>query len=590
MADDDKKKEQPDSDDEFAFPSDDFKTDGGDAGEEGAGLGNLPPLSDFESASSDRDEGELGGLPPLSDLEESEPQSSSGRLKQPDSDFKPESSLDTPTPAGFDTPSAESPGSGFQNVGADSDFSPETPEIGPGPDSDIETPMFDSAFGGQDSGFDTPAGGQGGAGVPPTGAPTQAMETPMFGESPSGGGLGFDDDAFGLGGGGGAGGGGGNFGTPGGGTPAPDFGADTEIAAQAAATPPPVQKGGVNPLVAVVVLIVGALVGLLGGQFVNLPFFPDASQQQIDSLTQQVRTLESQLARVTADPLGTGDGRLSQEEINQMIEEKDRLSAELITLQEEHTAAEQQTFAAQELLAEVETELTQTTEEYAETRREYEQLLDAVSIISARQEGLLSEVDRLTGLVGQLEDADQRRIATKEALAHGAQRLQVIIGEGMPLTPERFARQSRINRVEQLSSQIAGSNWVSPEMMREYTSLFLKELEIAESREYFFASIPVEDRYGGRHMKWAECVMNGNWSVYFRTLDGRHIGIYENVGTAETPNYTFVQFLPSAVEKSIETQIVNSRTPGWESKVRLLADKQELIGSETDWQRWFSSL
>jgi hypothetical protein len=584
MADDDKKKDKQDSEDEFAFPSEDFKTDGDDAGEEAGGLGNLPPLSDFESASSDDRGDDLGGLPPLSDLEDSGEQPAGGRAKQPESDFKPESSLDTPTPAGFDTPSSESPGSGFQNLGADSDFSPETPEIGPGPDSDIETPMFDSAFGGQDSGFDTPMGGGGGGGVPATGAPTQAMETPMFGESPSGGGLGFDDDAFGLGGGGGAPSGGGVN------TPAPDFGADTQVSAPPMAATPPPSRGGVSPIVAVVVLLVGALVGLLGGQFVNLPFFPDVAQERINELTQQNTNLQSQLARATADPLGTGEGRLSQEEIDQLLEEKDRLSNELVTLEQQHNEAEQATLAAQERYAILESDLDQLTADYADTRTEYEQLLDAVSIISARQEGLLSEVDRLTGLVGQLEDADQRRIATKEALEHGIQRLQVTIREGMPLTPERFAREQRMARVGQLSNQVAGSNWVAPEMVREYTTLFLSELEIAESREYFFAKIPVEDRYGGRHMKWAECVMNGNWSVYYRTLDGNQIGIYENVGTADTPEYTFVQFLPSAVEKSIETQIVNSRTPGWENQVRLLAEKQDLAGSETDWQRWFSSL
>jgi hypothetical protein len=586
MADDDKKKDQPDSDDEFAFPSEDFKTDGGEGGEGEGGLGNLPPLSDFESASSDRDEGDLGGLPPLSDLEESEPQPTGGRIRQPESDFRPESSLDTPTPAGFDTPPGGSPGSGFQNIGADSDFSPETPEIGPGPDSDIETPMFDSAFGGQDSGFDTPMGGRDrDRGTPATGAPTQAMETPMFGESPSGGGLGFDDDAFGLGGGGGA------PGSRPGDTPAPDFGADTHMSAQqpVAAGPPP-RGGGVSPLVAVIVLIVGGLLGLLGGQFVNLPLFPDASQQRIDELTQQNLNLQNQLQRATADPLGTGEGRLSQEEIDQLIQEKDRLTAELVSLQDRHAAAEEATVDVEERFALRQAEFDQLSADYAETRMEYEQLQDAVSIISARQEGLLSEVDRLTGLVGQLEDADQRRIATKEALAHGIQRLQVTVREGMPLTPERFARNQRLARVEQLTNQVGGSNWVDPDMMREYTSLFLKELEIAESREYFYARIPVEDRYGGRHMKWAECLMNGNWSVYYRTLDGKHIGIYENVGTAQTPEYAFVQFLPAAVEKSIETQIVNSRTPGWEEKVRLLADKQELITSETEWQRWFSSL
>lgn len=584
MADEEKKKEESKSEEEFAFPSDDFKTDGG--GDEG-GLGNLPPLSDFESDESSRsDEGGLGGLPPLSDLEESDPQPTGGRIKPQESSGAP------PTPAG------PSPGSGFQGIGADSDFSPETPEIGPGPDSDIATPMFDSAFGGQDtSGFNTPVGGQGGGGgVPPTGAPTQAMETPMFGDSPSGGGLGFDDDAFGLGGGGGKGGsGGGGFGGDdfggGRGTPAPSFGPDT----QAAPPPPPgmaapPEKSGVSPLVAVIVLLVGAVVGLVGGQFFSIHGFPDVQQSRIQEQQTEIQMLQNRLQAAIQDPIGGGETQLTPEEIDRLIDEKDRLSAEITALQQQQATAEQGAIGAEERLRLVQADLDQTTAEYAETRSEYERLLDEVSIISARQEGLIAETERLTGLVGQLEEADQRRIASKEALQHGIERLSITVREGIPLTPERFARNARMDRVAALGSQVSGSNWVAPDMVREFTSLFLEELEIAQSREYFFARIPVETRFGGREVKWAECVMNGNWSVYYRTLDGRQIGLYENVGTPDSPEFAFVQFLPSALEKSIEAQIVNARTPGWEDKVRLLADKEQALTTESEWQRWFSSL
>ena len=77
--------------------------------------------------------------------------------------------FETPTSdTGLDTPS----GAGFQDLAADSDFTPETPEVAPpGPDSDIDTPMFDSAFGGGTDFSD----------AADTSAPTQAMETPMFG-------------------------------------------------------------------------------------------------------------------------------------------------------------------------------------------------------------------------------------------------------------------------------------------------------------------------------------------------------------------------------------------------------------------------
>ena len=194
MADDKKKDNKPQ----------DFSSD--------SGLGNLPPLSDFDSQSGissdsglpplssfdsdiSRTPSDAGGLPPISDIEIQTPMPTGGNVR--------------PSPPGFGAPKdtfssggLASSGGGFQDLAADSDFSPETPEIGPGPDSNVDTPMFDSAFGGGSGGFsaavDTPA-------------PTQAMETPMFGASgplPSGGGGGgFGGGDFGGFGGGGAGGG-----------------------------------------------------------------------------------------------------------------------------------------------------------------------------------------------------------------------------------------------------------------------------------------------------------------------------------------------------------------------------------------------
>ena len=119
-----------------------------------SGLGNLPPLSDFDSKPgvasdsglpplSDFDTGtsDHGGLPPISDIDIQTPEPTGGYVR--------------PAPPGFDSgkkPPAEekfSSTTGFQDLAADSDFSPETPEIGPGPgpDVNVDTPMFDSAFG-----------------------------------------------------------------------------------------------------------------------------------------------------------------------------------------------------------------------------------------------------------------------------------------------------------------------------------------------------------------------------------------------------------------------------------------------------------
>jgi hypothetical protein len=164
-----------------------------------SGLGNLPPLSDFDSHAGAAFESD--GLPPLGNF------GSGGArgLTPSDDDLSAISDLDVETPGtpgdlyssggGVNTPSSPTPSTGFQDLAADSDFSPETPEIGPGPDSNLDTPMFDSAFGGGSqfdrnmrASLDTPA-------------PTQAMETPMFGaasapRSAGGGGGGFGDDVL----------------------------------------------------------------------------------------------------------------------------------------------------------------------------------------------------------------------------------------------------------------------------------------------------------------------------------------------------------------------------------------------------------
>ena len=176
------------------------------------GMGSLPPLSDFDSTegegagdsdlppldtpdSDTTDEGPISGLPPIVDIRVDTPAVRPSDLDTP-TPSKPDEPP-TPTPAGFDTPgdqldSPEPAGLGFQDFAADSDFSPETPEIGPGPDSDIETPMFDSAFGGDSDDFSTGSTG--------TSAPTQAMEPPLFGSQseidrggPAAGGVGRVD-------------------------------------------------------------------------------------------------------------------------------------------------------------------------------------------------------------------------------------------------------------------------------------------------------------------------------------------------------------------------------------------------------------
>ncbi len=638
MADEEKRKgdDQPEKEDEpFQAPSDDFQTS--DEGEEqeldfGAltgggpskqededqGLGDLPPLSDFESSEGDtqpaasadkpdepEEEAWDSGLPPLSDLGMGEEDSGGHETPAPEagraSDFESpasDSGFDTPTgESGFDTPTPA--GAGFQDLTSDSDFSPETPDIGPGPDSDVETPMFDSAFG---AGGDEPGGGD---------APTRAMETPMFGGDQGGGG----EDEFGAGGGGefqgfeegafGAEMGQDAFGEGGGGTPMPDFSPDTGVTG--AEGPPPGAYAAVGDdgddgmnrgVLVVVFLLVGAIVGILGGPWVASqvgmpealnPFVEEIQQreQQITSLQGENTNLRNQVAEmqqiVEVIGPGTAPYEVSPERITELLEQQRQIEQEIAMLDEELSLL-------QEELSLVNEDLERTNEEFVVAQQEYEDLLNETSITQARQQGLIAEVDRLTSLVGELEDANARRQATRNALQSAMERLAVQIEEGLPLTPREFDREERAAAAQALLDRIEETNWVDPDLLNDYTNLYLRELEIAESQKYFFARIPVRDRFGVVTNKWAECVMNGNWSVYYRTLDGRNIGVYANTAETGAPRYEFVEDFPREAQTHIQEQIFANRTPGYQERIQVLAQQEVELERGTAWQRVFDSL
>lgn len=569
-------------------------------------LGSLPPLSDFESSEGGSDSGQpakdepdadldsdLGGLPPISDIPVETPVPTGGNVRPAPPGYergRRGEGAQTPSEgdSGFETPSSD-PGTGFHDLAADSDFTPETPEIGPGPDSDIETPMFDSAFGAGDSSLDTPSQQQ-------TSAPTQAMETPMFGQSgqPAAGrqgasGMGFDDDAFGSGGQG--------FDL---GTPAPDFSPDTAGPTQmtpppAGVRPAPAPRGGGSGmaiLVGIIMLIVGLAVGVFSGGYftknvVNLPFNPWATelenaQREIASLrqTNQELVVQNNELREMKEELGVA---VSIEEIERMQEEVRQLSAQLETLRAD---VGQEQAELDRLTREVELK----NEEYAVAEQDYESLLNLTAIERARRDGLLSETDRLETQVGRLEEADARRMQTKKALEHAVDLLVVEVREGIPLTPAKYARDARLDAVERLRAKVESANWVDPELLNEYTSLYMAELAIAQSREYFFAKVPVADRFGVRGTMWAECVMNGNWSVYYRTIDGAHIGVYENIASSGTPRYEFRDHTVKELRANVEKTIAAMRTPDYQQKIAALVEKQTIVDHKSEGQRLYDSL
>jgi predicted nucleic acid-binding Zn-ribbon protein len=491
-----------------------------------------------------------------------------------------------------------SSGTGFQDLAADSDFSPETPEIGPGPDSNVDTPMFDSAFGG---GGDMPSGDSGGFGSGmDTPAPTQAMETPMFGggQPPSGGaggGSGFDAGGFGGGfdnaGGGGMGGG---FDT---GTPPPDFGPDTDM--QAGGMPPTGGDGGgkkgagagVLAGVGIAALIVGILLGPILAGMLPLPAALNPQAAEISAKDQQIQSLNQQLSELRRVQNQGGPVDVSPEEVK-------RLQTEIVRLREEEGQLSSQVDTLNADVSERQRELDLITQDISEknedfltAQEKFEELQNETAITQARQNGLVKEVERLTGFVGELEVANARRKATKDALEHNIDRLYIQVKESLPLTPEKYDHEDRLAKVESLRSQVAQQNWVTPELQQAYTNIYLEELAVSQASEYFFAKLAVADEYGNRSFKWAECLMQGNWGVLYRTLDGKNIGVYTDLSNGEgSVRWGYKEEMQKQAIREIEDRIVASRVDDWESKVAVLATKELAAQDGTSWQRSFESL
>lgn len=574
---------------------------GGGGLDDDAGLGNLPPLSDFESESAASGRGESGGfdsgLPPLDQIHPEVPQPTGGNVRPAPPGFEDRSAFDTPisdsgldtphTPSGLDTPQTpagiNTPAgrTGFQDLTADSDFSPETPEIGPGPDSDLETPMFDSAFGAGGA-FDR---------TPDTSAPTQAMETPIFGQQ---GGSGFDPDAFT---------GSSGAGMMGGGTPIPDFSPDTGIPGIVPPPPSGIEVSGTGAGaqpsggMSVGALLAAALIALLIGAGVgswfstSIPFVPAseeiaAKDKEVTALNQRVTQLQEDIKQRDRIAQNTKEG----EEAGVTEERRRELATQIEQLTQQSNELDTGVKEKQANLEAVLAELEAKTTQYAETEKDYQDLMNQVSIERARSEGLDAQVQRLEDQVGSLEEAAQRSSQLKERLISDINRLEVLVQDGIALTPAKYAHENRLEDVRALKEQVANAQVVTPDLLDQFTRLMNREMEIAQAREYFFAKIPVQDRYGTTREKWAEAVMNGNWSVYFRTLDGSSVGIYERVPGSNPPEYAFRQFLAPPVAKQIEQEVIAARVPGYEEKISQLAQREVMMEENSGMQRVFDSL
>jgi hypothetical protein len=229
-------------------------------------------------------------------------------------------------------------------------------------------------------------------------------------------------------------------------------------------------------------------------------------------------------------------------------------------------------------------------ERYVLAAEVLENLVQENAITDSRHKGLLAENERLTDMVGELEIANDRRQAVQDTLLHNVDQLAIQIDGGSPLTPARYSHSARLERVEDLREKVAKAKWATPQLLSEYTELYIAELGISSVREYFFASIPVTDNLGIQSNRWAECLMNGNWSVFFRTLDGDHIGSFENTAGGGVPNYEFREDLPANIKSDIVSQIFAARVDDYETKIEGLRAKEAIYESRTELQKKFSSL
>ena len=349
--------------------------------------------------------------------------------------------------------------------------------------------------------------------------------------------------------------------------------------------PPKKSKTG---LVAAIAAVLALVVGLLAGP--RLPFIPSPTGGQIAEQQAKIDELNKTISnmKTAAGPSGKP---VSQEEISKMAEEQAKIAAEIAELTSPKDAAAAEVTNLTTQRDAVSAELESKNAEFVKAQSEFDELQNQTAITQARRDGLVAETERLEGQVGKLDEANTRSMMTKETLESNIARLMVTVQEGSPLTPDKYSRQDRIARVQGLKDRASAANWVDPALLDEYTALYLAELEISQSREYFFAKLPVVDRFGTKTNSWAECVMNGNHGVYYRTLDGLHTGVYQNTAAEGPAKYSFTDMaVDSPAAKEIEAEVFAARTPGYEQKIELLAQKQLVVDDKSDLQKKFDSL
>jgi hypothetical protein len=352
------------------------------------------------------------------------------------------------------------------------------------------------------------------------------------------------------------------------------------------------RRGGGSPMGLVAAAVIALAVGIVAGPYAasSLTFLPNPLKAQVEKAESDATAAKSRAENLQGQldkAIAAGGDKAT---LNLSPAELDKLRQEILDATTKLNETQATFTSENEKLTKVSEDLLAKNEEVAKRDEEYQNLTNQLSITEARQRGLVSEVDRLTSHVGQLEEAALRSDQTKDALAHAVDRLYILIKEGLPLTPTKYDRAARLTEVENLRNQVGESKWVTPALQDAYTGLYLKELEIAQSQEYFYSKIPVIDAYGTRVHKWAECVMQGNHEVVYRSFDGQNIGVFTNLGTGDAPAWGFKEDFIPAAKKELEARVFASRVPGFEEKIQALAEREISMEGDTAFQKAFSSL
>jgi hypothetical protein len=225
-------------------------------------------------------------------------------------------------------------------------------------------------------------------------------------------------------------------------------------------------------------------------------------------------------------------------------------------------------------------DLESLNEKIASAQGTFESTTRQLAEADSRLAGLRTAIGRLEDQVGKLEVADDRRQAVKAALLRDLEQLIVQIRKSMPLAPPEYAKEVRIAAAQKLRDELENSNWVRPELLEQYTQLYLDELRMATQENYFLAKIPLEENRKSV-MKWAECVSIGNRMTYFETLDRNFTGVCRDTNPqGPVPRYELLVDLPRAELMKIRDIMAQYRPQDYEQRIRAqLGQEVELVGT-----------